>query len=107
MLSAEEKMRDFLRSKKLSRLNEELERVLPKQIREETRKYFSKSNKWKKPLMIIPNLRGYMRGFSLFKKMYIFKLSFQLVYVSLFYLMTQRKPPQKVMFYNINYREGM
>lgn len=105
MLSAEEKMRDFLRSKKLSWLNEELERVLPKQIREETRKYFLKSKK--KPLMIIPNLRGYMRGFSLFKKMYIFKLSFQLVYVSLFYLMTQRKPPQKVMFYNINYREGM
>ncbi|MFB5282669.1 RrF2 family transcriptional regulator [Peribacillus asahii] len=44
MLSAEEKMRDFLRSKKLSWLNEELERVLPNQIREETRKHFSKSN---------------------------------------------------------------
>jgi hypothetical protein len=44
MLSAEEKMRDFLRSKTLSWLNEELDRVLPNQIREETRKYFSKSN---------------------------------------------------------------
>lgn len=44
MLSAEEKMRDFLRSKTLSWLNEELDRVLPKQIREDTRKYFSKSN---------------------------------------------------------------
>ncbi len=44
MLSAEEKMRDFLRSKTLAWLNEELDRVLPKQIREDTRKYFSKSN---------------------------------------------------------------
>lgn len=44
MLSAEEKMRDFLRSKTLSWLNEELDRVLPKQIREDTRKYFLKSN---------------------------------------------------------------
>ena len=44
MLSAEEKMRDFLRSKTLSWLNEELDCVLPKQIREDTRKYFSKSN---------------------------------------------------------------
>ncbi|MFJ7729292.1 hypothetical protein ACIQXV_24610 [Neobacillus sp. NPDC097160] len=41
MLFAEEKMRDDLRSKKLSWLNEELNRVLPKQIREDTRKYFS------------------------------------------------------------------
>jgi Rrf2 family protein len=41
MLSAEEKMRDFLRSKTLSWLNEELDRVLPTQIREDTRKYFS------------------------------------------------------------------
>lgn len=41
MLSAEEKMRDDLRSKKLSWLNEELNRVLPNQIREDTRKYFS------------------------------------------------------------------
>ncbi|RBP85497.1 hypothetical protein DFO70_1391, partial [Cytobacillus firmus] len=41
MLSAEEKMRDFLRGKNLSWLNEELDRVLPKQIRENTRKYFS------------------------------------------------------------------
>lgn len=45
MLSAEEKMRDFLRSKTLAWLNEELDRVLPRQIREDTRKYFSKSNK--------------------------------------------------------------
>jgi Rrf2 family protein len=44
MLSAEEKMRDDLRSKTLSWLNEELDRVLPKQIREDTQKYFSKSN---------------------------------------------------------------
>lgn len=44
MLSAEEKMRDFLRSKTLLWLNEELEGVLPKQTREDTRKYFSKSN---------------------------------------------------------------
>ncbi|QGQ45758.1 RrF2 family transcriptional regulator [Metabacillus sediminilitoris] len=44
MLSAEEKMRDFLRSKTLSWLNEELDRVLPKQIREDTQKYFAKSN---------------------------------------------------------------
>ncbi|WP_312475092.1 Rrf2 family transcriptional regulator [Neobacillus sp.] len=44
MLSAEEKMRDFLRSKTLLWLNEELDRVLPEQIREDTRKYFSKSD---------------------------------------------------------------
>lgn len=44
MLSAEEKMRDFLRSKTLSWLNEELDRVLPNQTREETRKYFSKND---------------------------------------------------------------
>ncbi|MBY0200344.1 Rrf2 family transcriptional regulator [Priestia megaterium] len=44
MLSAEEKMRDSLRSKTLSWLNEELDLVLPKQIREDTRKYFSKSS---------------------------------------------------------------
>jgi Rrf2 family protein len=44
MLAAEEKMRDFLRSKTLSWLNEELDVVLPKQMREETRKYFSKSD---------------------------------------------------------------
>lgn len=42
MLSAEEKMRDELRSRTLLWLNEELDRVLPKQIREDTRKYFSK-----------------------------------------------------------------
>jgi hypothetical protein len=44
MLAGEEKMRDYLRMKTLSWLNEELDRVLPKQIREDTRKYFSKSN---------------------------------------------------------------
>lgn len=44
MLSAEEKMRDFLHSKTLLWLNEELDRVLPKQIREDTRSYFSKSD---------------------------------------------------------------
>jgi hypothetical protein len=44
MLSAEEKMREFLRSKTLAWLNEELDRALPKQVREETRKYFSKSS---------------------------------------------------------------
>ncbi|MDM5326990.1 Rrf2 family transcriptional regulator [Neobacillus sp. CF12] len=44
MLSAEEKMRDFLRSKTLAWLNKELDTVLPKQIREDTRKFFSKSN---------------------------------------------------------------
>ncbi|MEH7095042.1 RrF2 family transcriptional regulator [Neobacillus vireti] len=44
MLSAEEKMRDDLRSKSLAWLNEELGSVLSKQIREDTRKYFSKRN---------------------------------------------------------------
>jgi Rrf2 family protein len=44
MLSAEEKMRDFLRSKTLAWLNEELDHVLSKQIREDTRKYFSNNN---------------------------------------------------------------
>jgi Rrf2 family protein len=44
MIDAEEKMRDYLHSKKLSWLNEELNRVLPKQIREGTQKYFSKRN---------------------------------------------------------------
>jgi len=42
MLSAEEEMRDYLRSKTLSWLNEELNHVLSKQIREGTREYFSK-----------------------------------------------------------------
>ncbi|MGG0668585.1 Rrf2 family transcriptional regulator [Lederbergia citrisecunda] len=42
MLDAEEKMRDYLRGKTLLWLNEELDRVLPKQVREETQKYFSK-----------------------------------------------------------------
>ncbi|WP_088013598.1 RrF2 family transcriptional regulator [Gottfriedia acidiceleris] len=44
MLSAEEKMHEYLRSKTLSWLNKELERVLPNEIREDTRKYFSKSD---------------------------------------------------------------
>lgn len=42
MLQAEQSMRDFLRGKTLSWLNEELDRVLPQQSREETRNYFSK-----------------------------------------------------------------
>ncbi|MFB7139102.1 RrF2 family transcriptional regulator [Gottfriedia sp. NPDC056225] len=45
MLSAEEKMHEYLRSKTLSWLNKELATVLPNEIREDTRKYFSKSNK--------------------------------------------------------------
>lgn len=44
MLSAEEKMRDDLRSKSLAWLHEELGSVLSKQIREDTRKFFSKSD---------------------------------------------------------------
>ena len=44
MLEAEEKMRDYLRSKTLLWLNEELDRVLPKQIRKDTQQYFSKSS---------------------------------------------------------------
>lgn len=44
MLEAEEKMRDYLRSKTLSWLNEELNQILPKQIREDTQIYFSKSS---------------------------------------------------------------
>ncbi|MGG0176756.1 RrF2 family transcriptional regulator [Gottfriedia acidiceleris] len=43
MLSAEEKMHEYLRSKTLSWLNKELESVLPNEIREDTQKYFSKS----------------------------------------------------------------
>jgi len=43
MLSAEEKMHEYLRGKTLSWLNKELENVIPKEIREDTRKYFSKS----------------------------------------------------------------
>ncbi|MET3194793.1 Rrf2 family transcriptional regulator [Bacillus sp. OAE603] len=43
MLSAEEKMHEYLREKTLSWLNKELENVIPTQIREDTRKYFSKS----------------------------------------------------------------
>ncbi|QKE75194.1 Rrf2 family transcriptional regulator [Arthrobacter citreus] len=45
MLSAEKKMHEYLRSKTLSWLNKELATVLPNEIREDTRKYFSKSNK--------------------------------------------------------------
>lgn len=45
MLSAEEKMHEYLRSKTLSWLNKELESVLPNEIREDTRKYFSKSDR--------------------------------------------------------------
>ncbi|PGL66879.1 Rrf2 family transcriptional regulator [Bacillus sp. AFS055030] len=43
MLSAEEKMHDYLRNKTLSWLNKELENVLPNEIREDTRNFFSKS----------------------------------------------------------------
>ncbi|MEE6452228.1 Rrf2 family transcriptional regulator [Gottfriedia acidiceleris] len=43
MLSAEEKMHEYLRSKTLSWLNKELESVLPNEIREDTRKFFTKS----------------------------------------------------------------
>ncbi|KMY50246.1 RrF2 family transcriptional regulator [Peribacillus loiseleuriae] len=44
MLSAEEKRRDDLRNKTLSWLNEELGSVLSIQIREDTRKFFSKQH---------------------------------------------------------------
>lgn len=42
MLEAEEKMREYLRSKTLSWLNEELDSVLPKKLREDTRLFFRK-----------------------------------------------------------------
>lgn len=42
MLEAEESMRNFLRNKTLSWLNEELDRVLPKQTRIDSREYFTK-----------------------------------------------------------------
>jgi Rrf2 family protein len=42
MLEAEEKMREYLRSKTLFWLNEELESVLPKKLREDTRLFFRK-----------------------------------------------------------------
>ncbi|MGG4491233.1 RrF2 family transcriptional regulator [Metabacillus idriensis] len=45
MLEAEESMRNFLRKKTLSWLNEELDRALPKQIRKDTSAYFSKSKR--------------------------------------------------------------
>ncbi|MGO4272209.1 Rrf2 family transcriptional regulator, partial [Paenibacillus sp. TAF58] len=41
MLEAEEHMRLFLRAKNLTWLNKELDRVLPKQLRDETRVYFA------------------------------------------------------------------
>lgn len=44
MLEAEENMRNFLRNKTLSWLNEDLDRVLSKQMRKDTRAYFEKSN---------------------------------------------------------------
>ncbi|MFB5193475.1 RrF2 family transcriptional regulator [Neobacillus sp. KR4-4] len=44
MLEAEENMRNFLRKKTLSWLNEELDHVLSKQARQDTRAYFEKSN---------------------------------------------------------------
>jgi Rrf2 family protein len=44
MLSAEEKMREHLRSKSLAWLNEELGRVLTEEIREKTREFFSNRN---------------------------------------------------------------
>ena len=49
MLSAKEKIH-FLRSKTLSWLNEELDRVLPKQISEDIRNYFSSNIYFLKPL---------------------------------------------------------
>lgn len=45
MLAAEEKMREYLSSKTLFWLNEELDQVLSKQVREDTRTYFLKHNK--------------------------------------------------------------
>lgn len=42
MLEAEEKMREYLRTKTLFWLNEELDLVLPKKLREETRLFFRK-----------------------------------------------------------------
>ncbi|WP_152397914.1 RrF2 family transcriptional regulator [Paenibacillus cellulositrophicus] len=47
MLDAEEKMRDSLRSRTLQWMNEELERTLPKETREDARAYFKKNNKVK------------------------------------------------------------
>ncbi|MFD2611647.1 RrF2 family transcriptional regulator [Paenibacillus gansuensis] len=41
MLEAEEHMRKFLRERTLGWLNEELDRTLPKQTRQETRAYFA------------------------------------------------------------------
>jgi Rrf2 family protein len=44
MLEAENNMRQFLRGKTLTWLNEELDRVLPNKLRQETREFFAKSN---------------------------------------------------------------
>jgi len=44
MLEAEELMQNHLRSKKLSWLDEELDRVLPVQTRKDTRAFFEKGN---------------------------------------------------------------
>ncbi|SFE61154.1 transcriptional regulator, BadM/Rrf2 family [Paenibacillus catalpae] len=44
MLEAEETMQNYLRSKKLSWLEEELDRVLPAQTRKETRAFFAKGH---------------------------------------------------------------
>ncbi|CAI6050629.1 RrF2 family transcriptional regulator [Cohnella sp. JJ-181] len=44
MLQAEEAMQNFLRSKKLSWLEEELDRVLPAQTRRDTRAFFAKND---------------------------------------------------------------
>jgi DNA-binding IscR family transcriptional regulator len=44
MLEAEETMRNVLRNKSLTWLNEELDRVLTPQSRKDTREYFANSN---------------------------------------------------------------
>ncbi|MCK9861685.1 Rrf2 family transcriptional regulator [Paenibacillus sp. ATY16] len=44
MLEAEETMQNYLRSKKLSWLEEELDRVLPKETRKQTREFFAKGS---------------------------------------------------------------
>lgn len=41
MLDAEEQMRNYLRGKTLAWLNEELDRVLPRRLREDTRSFFN------------------------------------------------------------------
>jgi DNA-binding IscR family transcriptional regulator len=44
MLEAEEQMRNYLKSKTLSWLDEELDRVLPEKTRADTRAYFAKND---------------------------------------------------------------